>query len=129
MTAAQTTSSATAASTPENVGAAGRRRIYTRGPKEKQNTAIFVGGGSHGRRRGLFKAVKKRFFANFRVSRDARLATARNTTAAAGRLALLAKAGASRARSAVVLAGTGPVGMRAAAMLAHRRRGRRHHRA
>jgi hypothetical protein len=63
----------------------------------------------------LFKAVKKRFFSNFRVS--AMLdSNGSNTTAAAG-VALLAKAKPLAGKKAVVLAGTGPVGMRAAAML------------
>ncbi|MFY9629864.1 MAG: methylenetetrahydrofolate dehydrogenase, partial [Methylocystis sp.] len=63
----------------------------------------------------LFKVVKKRFFSNFRVSvmLDS---NGSNTTAAAG-VALLAKAKPLAGKKAVVLAGTGPVGMRAAAML------------
>lgn len=101
--------------TPENVGALVDGTIYTRGPKEKQYTAIFVGGGSMVAGEALFKAVKKRFFSNFRVSvmLDS---NGSNTTAAAG-VALLAKAKPLAGKKAVVLAGTGPVGMRAAAML------------
>jgi hypothetical protein len=101
--------------TPQNVGALVDGCIYTRGPKEKQFTAIFVGGGSMVAGEAVFKAVKKRFFSNFRVS--AMLdSNGSNTTAAAG-VALLAKAGNLKGKKAVVLAGTGPVGMRAAAML------------
>lgn len=101
--------------TPETVGALVDGCIYTRGPKEKQYTAIFVGGGSMTAGEAVFKAVKKRFFSNFRVS--AMLdSNGSNTTAAAG-VALLAKAGDLKGKKAVVLAGTGPVGMRAAAML------------
>lgn len=101
--------------TPESVGALVDGCIYTRGPKEKQYTAIFVGGGSMTAGEAVFKAVKKRFFSNFRVSvmLDS---NGSNTTAAAG-VALLAKAGNLKGKKAVVLAGTGPVGMRAAAML------------
>jgi hypothetical protein len=101
--------------TTENVGALVDGTIYTRGPKEKQYTAIFVGGGSMVAGEALFKAVKKRFFSNFRVSvmLDS---NGSNTTAAAG-VALLAKAKPLSGKKAVVLAGTGPVGMRAAAML------------
>jgi hypothetical protein len=101
--------------TTENVGALVDGCIYTRGPKEKQNTAIFVGGGSMVAGEAVFKAVKKRFFSNFRVSvmLDS---NGSNTTAAAG-VALLAKAANLKGKKAVVLAGTGPVGMRAAAML------------
>lgn len=101
--------------TPENVGALVDGCIYTRGPKEKQYTAIFVGGGSMTAGEAVFKAVKKRFFSNFRVS--AMLdSNGSNTTAAAG-VALLAKARPLAGKKAIVLAGTGPVGMRAAAML------------
>ncbi len=101
--------------TPESVAALVDGTIYTRGPKEKQYTAIFVGGGSMIAGEALFKAVKARFFANFRVSvmLDS---NGSNTTAAAG-VALLAKAKSLAGKKAIVLAGTGPVGMRAAAML------------
>jgi hypothetical protein len=101
--------------TPENAGALVDGTIFTRGPKEKQYTAIFVGGGSMTAGEALFNAVKKRFFSNFRVS--AMLdSNGSNTTAAAG-VALAAKAKPLAGKKAVVLAGTGPVGMRAAAML------------
>ncbi len=101
--------------TSENFGGLVDGTIYTRGPKEKQFTAIFVGGGDMVASEALFKAVKKRFFSNFRVSvmLDS---NGSNTTAAAG-VALLAKARPLAGKKAVVLAGTGPVGMRAAAML------------
>jgi methylenetetrahydrofolate/methylenetetrahydromethanopterin dehydrogenase (NADP+) len=101
--------------TPDTVGALVDGTIYTRGPKEKHNTAIFVGGGDMTKGEALFEAVKKRFFSNFRVSvmLDS---NGSNTTAAAG-VALLAKDRPLSGKKAVVLAGTGPVGMRAAAML------------
>jgi len=101
--------------TQENVGALVDGTIFTRGPKEKQFTAIFVGGSSMTAGEALFAAVTKRFFANFRVSLMLD-SNGSNTTAAAG-VALLAKAKALARKKAVVLAGTGPVGMRAAAML------------
>ena len=101
--------------TPDNVGALVDGAIYTRGPKEKQFTALFVGGGSMVKGEALFKTVKKRFFSNFRVSTMLD-SNGSNTTAAAG-VALLAKAKPLSGMKAVVLAGTGPVGMRAAAML------------
>ena len=89
--------------------------IFTRGGKDKQNTAIFVGGGDMTKGEALFAAVKKKFFGPFRVS--AMLdSNGSNTTAAAG-VALLAKAKTLKGKKAVVLAGTGPVGMRAAAFL------------
>ncbi len=101
--------------TTDNVGALVDGAIYTRGPKEKQFTALFVGGGSMVKGEALFKTVKKRFFSNFRVSTMLD-SNGSNTTAAAG-VALLAKAKPLAGMKAVVLAGTGPVGMRAAAML------------
>ncbi|HXG79748.1 MAG TPA: NADP-dependent methylenetetrahydromethanopterin/methylenetetrahydrofolate dehydrogenase [Methyloceanibacter sp.] len=101
--------------TPGNVGPLVDGTIFTRGGKDKQNTAIFVGGGDMTKGEALFEAVKKRFFGPFRVS--AMLdSNGSNTTAAAG-VALLQKAGKLKGKKAVVLAGTGPVGMRAAAFL------------
>jgi hypothetical protein len=101
--------------TPDNVGALVDGTIYTRGGKDKQNTAIFVGGGNMAKGEALFEKVKKSFFGPFRVSvmLDS---NGSNTTAAAG-VALLAKAKPLKGKKAVVLAGTGPVGMRAAGFL------------
>ena len=102
--------------TPDNVGTLVDGTIFTRGGKDKQNTAIFVGGGDMAKGEALLKAVQKKFFGPFRVSvmLDP---NGSNTTAAAG-VALLAKATKLKGKKAVVLAGTGPVGMRAAALLA-----------
>lgn len=103
--------------TPDNVGAYVDGTIYTRGGSEKKSTAIFVGGGSMAEGEAVFEAVKKRFFGPFRVScmLDS---NGSNTTAAAG-VALVAKAaGSLQGKTAVILAGTGPVGMRSAALLA-----------
>jgi methylenetetrahydrofolate/methylenetetrahydromethanopterin dehydrogenase (NADP+) len=90
--------------------------IFTRGPNEKRSTAIFVGGSNMAAGEELLSTITKRFFANFRVSvmLDS---NGSNTTAAAG-VAQLAKACDLAGRKVVVLAGTGPVGMRAAALLA-----------
>ena len=103
--------------TPESVGALVDGTIYTRGGSEKKSTAIFVGGSSMADGEALLSAVRKRFFGPFRVScmLDS---NGSNTTAAAG-VALVAKAaGSLEGKKAVVLAGTGPVGMRSAALLA-----------
>src|SRR6478672_6314335 len=74
-----------------------------------------VGGGDMEKGEALLKAVKKKFFGPFRVSvmLDS---NGSNTTAAAG-VALLAKSKKLKGKKGVVLAGTGPVGMRAAALL------------
>ena len=102
--------------TPDNVSALVDGTIFTRGGKDKQSTAIFVGGGDMAKGEALLKAVQKKFFGPFRVSvmLDP---NGSNTTAAAG-VALLAKAKKLKGKKAVVLAGTGPVGMRASALLA-----------
>jgi methylenetetrahydrofolate/methylenetetrahydromethanopterin dehydrogenase (NADP+) len=102
--------------TPHNVGALIDGTIFTRGPSEKRYTAVFIGGGNMAAGEELLGAVTKRFFANFRVSvmLDS---NGSNTTAAAG-VAQLAKAHSLGGKKAVVLAGTGPVGMRVAALLA-----------
>lgn len=101
--------------TPDNVGPLVEGTIFTRAPKEKKNTAIFVGGSDMAAGQKLFEAVQKMFFADFRVSvmLDS---NGSNTTAAAG-VAKLLSSGDVKGKKAVVLAGTGPVGMRAAAML------------
>jgi len=102
--------------TPDNVGTLVDGTIFTRGGKDKQSTAIFVGGGDMAKGEALVKAVQKKFFGPFCVSvmLDP---NGSNTTAAAG-VALLAKAKKLKGKKAVVLAGTGPVGMRASALLA-----------
>ena len=90
--------------------------IYTRAPKHKKNTAIFIGGSDLAAGQELFGAVQKIFFQKFRVSvmLDS---NGCNTTAAAG-VALITSSTDVKGKTAVVLAGTGPVGQRAAAMLA-----------
>lgn len=102
--------------TPQNVGVLVDGTIFTRAPKEKKYTAIFVGGSNMAAGQELLQAVKKKFFANFRVSimLDS---NGSNTTAAAG-VAMLTRSGSVAGKRAVVLAGTGPVGLRAAALLA-----------
>lgn len=104
--------------TPDNVGAYVDGTIYTRGGKEKQSTAIFVGGGDMAAGEAVYDAVQKRFFGPFRVSTMLD-SNGSNTTAAAGvALAVKAAGGSVAGKKAVILAGTGPVGMRSAAMLA-----------
>jgi len=102
--------------TPATVGPLVEGTIFTRAPKDKKNTAIFIGGSNMVAGQDLLKAVKKKFFADFRVSvmLDS---NGSNTTAAAG-VAKLLGSGAIAGKRAVVLAGTGPVGQRAAVMLA-----------
>lgn len=101
---------------PDNITSLVEGTIFTRSPKEKKNTAIFVGGSDMIAGQELFNAVQKHFFYDFRVSvmLDS---NGSNTTAAAG-VAKLGTSGTLAGKKAVILAGTGPVGQRAAVMLA-----------
>ena len=91
--------------------------IFTRGPKDLHNTAIFIGGTDMAAGERLLAAVRKAFFGPMRVSvmLDS---NGSNTTAVAACTKLERAAGAIAGRRAVVTASTGPVGMRAAGLLA-----------
>jgi hypothetical protein len=102
--------------TPDNVSALVDGAIFTRAPKDKKNTAIFVGGSDMVAGEALFAAVQKHFFYGFQVS--VMLDSNGSNTTAAAAVAKLATSGTLAGKKAVVLAGTGPVGQRAAAMLA-----------
>ncbi len=101
---------------PENVTSLVEGAIFTRAPKDKKFTALFVGGSDMEAGEALFKAVQENFFADFRVSvmLDS---NGSNTTAAAG-VAKLLTSGELAGKRAIILAGTGPVGRRAAVMMA-----------
>ena len=99
-----------------NVGPLVEGAIFTRSPKDKKNTAIFIGGGNMAQGEALLAAVQKKFFAKFRVSVMFDC-NGSNTTAAAA-VAWLAHGRSLAGKRAVVLGGTGPVGQRAAALLA-----------
>lgn len=91
--------------------------IFTRGPKDLRNTAIFIGGTDMAAGERLLAAVQKAFFGPMRVS--AMLdSNGSNTTAVAAVAKLQQGAGTLQGRRAVVTAGTGPVGVRAAGLLA-----------
>ena len=90
--------------------------MFTRGPKDLHNTAVFIGGSNVAAGEAMLKAAADSFFGPIRVSimMDA---NGSNTTAAAavvaaGRHLNLAES------SALVLAATGPVGQRAVRLLA-----------
>jgi methylenetetrahydrofolate/methylenetetrahydromethanopterin dehydrogenase (NADP+) len=91
--------------------------IFTRGPKDLHNTAIFIGGADMAAGERLLGAVQKAFFGPMRVSvmLDS---SGSNTTAVAAVAKLLQAAGTLAGRRAVVTASTGPVGLRAAGLLA-----------
>ena len=90
--------------------------IFTRGPKDLRHTAIFIGGSDMSAGERLLEAVQKAFFGPMRVSvmLDS---NGSNTTAAAAVAKLQQAAGTLTGQRAVVTAGTGPVGVRAAGLL------------
>ena len=92
--------------------------IFTRGPKDLHHTAIFIGGTDMAAGELLLSAVTKVFFGPMRVS--VMLDSNGSNTTAVAAVARLEKAagGHLRGARAVVTAGTGPVGMRAAGLLA-----------
>ena len=91
--------------------------MFTRGPAELKHTAIFVGGSNVAAGETMLAKVTECFFGPMRVSvmLDANGA---NTTAAAAVLSA-ARHMELKGAQATVLAATGPVGMRAARLLAH----------
>ncbi|MBL9122567.1 MAG: bifunctional NADP-dependent methylenetetrahydromethanopterin dehydrogenase/methylenetetrahydrofolate dehydrogenase [Planctomycetaceae bacterium] len=90
--------------------------MFTRGPEDLHQTAIFVGGSNVAAGEELLAEVRQTFFGPMRVSvlMDANGA---NTTAAAAVLAV-GKHLDLKSITALVLAGTGPVGQRVARLLA-----------
>jgi hypothetical protein len=102
--------------TVENVTALVDGTIFTRAPKDKKNTAIFIGGSDMNAGQHLLSAVQNHFFPGFQVS--VMLDSNGCNTTAASAVAKMASSKPLSGKKAVVLAGTGPVGQRAAAMLA-----------
>ncbi|OAI01101.1 NADP-dependent methylenetetrahydromethanopterin/methylenetetrahydrofolate dehydrogenase [Methylomonas methanica] len=102
--------------TPDNVGSLVDGTIFTRAPKDKKNTAIFIGGSNIEAGQSLLIAVQKHFFPGFQVS--VMLDSNGSNTTAAAAVAKLGSSANLAGKKAVVLAGTGPVGQRAAAMMA-----------
>jgi hypothetical protein len=101
---------------PAVVGKLVEGTIFTRAPKDKRSTAIFIGGSDLTAGQQLLTAVQAQFFSDFRVSVMLDC-NGCNTTAAAA-VAKLRTSSQLAGKKAVILAGTGPVGQRAAAMLA-----------
>lgn len=102
--------------TPENVEPLVHGAIFTRAPGDLKHTAIFIGGSDVAAGEAVFEKIRKTFFGPLRVSvmLDS---NGSNTTAAAAVLAA-AKHLELRGTEALVLGGTGPVGLRAAQLLA-----------
>ncbi|HEX5435612.1 MAG TPA: NAD(P)-dependent methylenetetrahydromethanopterin dehydrogenase [Gemmatimonadaceae bacterium] len=91
--------------------------IFTRSPNHLQNTAIFIGGTDIGIGAKLLSTAQQAFFGPFRVSvmLDS---NGSNTTAAAAVVKLVQAVGDIHGKRVVLTAGTGPVGRRAAGLLA-----------
>ncbi len=90
--------------------------MFTRGGDELKNSAVFIGGSDVAVGEAMLKAATEAFFGPVRVSvmMDA---NGCNTTAAAA-VAKMVAVGDVTGQKVVILAGTGPVGLRAAAFFA-----------
>jgi hypothetical protein len=101
---------------PEDVRDLVHGTMFTRGPQDLRNTAVFIGGTNVAAGEALLRQVTACFFGPMRVSvlLDANGA---NTTAVAAVLAA-GRHQPSAGATALVLAGTGPVGQRAVRLLA-----------
>lgn len=102
--------------TIEDVPALVQGAFFTRGVPDMKNTAIWIGGSHVPTGEALLAAVRKTFFGPFKVSLMLD-SNGCNTTAATA-VAKIVKALNVRDQRVVVGAGTGPVGMRAAGLLA-----------
>ncbi|HKU62614.1 MAG TPA: NADP-dependent methylenetetrahydromethanopterin/methylenetetrahydrofolate dehydrogenase [Gemmatimonadales bacterium] len=92
--------------------------IFTRGPKDLHNTAVWIGGTNMSAGEQLLAMAQDALFDPFRVSimLDS---NGSNTTAVAAVVKIEQALGDLTGKKVVILAGTGPVGQRAAGLLAH----------
>src|SRR5256886_2076255 len=92
--------------------------IFTRGPKDLKNTAVFVGGADIAVGEQLLAAATKAMFKPFTVS--AMLDSNGSNTTAVAAVERMVQAAASdvRGRRVLIVGGTGPVGIRAAGLFA-----------
>ncbi len=100
---------------PTNVRPLVHGAMFTRGPKELNNTAIFIGGSNAALGDSIGEEIKQAFFGPVRVSVMVD-GNGANTTAAAAVLCAARHVALSET-NALVLGGTGPVGMRVARLL------------
>ena len=91
--------------------------IFTRGPKDLQNTAVWIGGNNMSAGEQLLAMAQDALFAPFSVSimLDS---NGSNTTAVAAVVKIEEALGDLTGKKVLILAGTGPVGQRAAGLLA-----------
>src|SRR3954463_10915117 len=92
--------------------------IFTRGPRDLHNTAVWIGGSNMSAGEQLLAMAQDALFGEFTVSimLDS---NGSNTTAVAAVVKIEETLGDLTGKKAVLLAGTGPVGQRAAGLLAH----------
>ena len=90
--------------------------MFTRGGNDLKNSAVFIGGSDVSTGEAILKAAQEAFFGPVRVSLMLD-ANGCNTTSAAAVAKILSKGDVS-GKKVAVLAGTGPVGLRSAALLA-----------
>jgi hypothetical protein len=103
---------------PEHVQGLVHGAIFTRDPKELKRTAIFIGGSDVAAGEALMRAALEHMIPQFGLRVSIMLdANGANTTAAAA-VRAAAKSVALKDVPALVLGGTGPVGQRAARLLA-----------
>ena len=91
--------------------------IFTRGPKDLKNTAVFIGGADMTAGEQLLAAARRAFFGPFTVSLMLD-SNGSNTTAMAVVAKMVQAAGDVRGKRVLIVAGTGPVGIRAAGLFA-----------
>ena len=91
--------------------------IFTRGPKDLHNTAVWIGGSNMSAGEQLLAMAQDALFGPFKVSvmLDS---NGSNTTAVAAVVKIEEALGSVKGKKVVILAGTGPVGQRAAGLLA-----------
>src|SRR6266566_120094 len=92
--------------------------IFTRGPKDLKNTAVFVGGADIAVGEQLLAAAQKAVFKPFTVSLMLDSNGSNTTAVAAVAKMLLGAGGEVRGKRVLIVAGTGPVGIRAAGLFA-----------
>jgi hypothetical protein len=91
--------------------------IFTRGPKDLKNTAVFIGGADMHKGERLLEEARKALFGPFSVSMMLD-SNGSNTTAVAAVVKVSRAAGEVRDKRVLVTAGTGPVGMRVSGLFA-----------
>jgi len=91
--------------------------LFTRGPKDLHNTAVWIGGSNMAAGEQLLAVAVDAMFAPFKVSvmLDS---NGSNTTAVAAVVKVEQVVGEVKGKKVVILGGTGPVGQRAAGLLA-----------